>query len=455
MWKKRVALAIAAVGLLLIGFEGGQYIVMKRDPRPKPPRKPTPVYPGERPRAEFQTAPSPAAAAAVRPAESPDALSDVLREPDPFARASQLSALLPTLGPEAIPEAREALEGRAAELGGAEIPLLARFWATHDPAGASEWAFLRSPVDHRVAAILASIEVWAQVDPVAAKDEVQEMLMLPSQNARAIQNALVRGWFASGLPGLEDYIRSLEVMSIARQRALRTFFRAAIRRDGPEPIARWAEALPDEDTFFKKEAFRQLGSELADADPAAAVAWCEAHCEGPFGTSVRQLIAQRWALQDGPAAMQWVSTAPPGRERDRAAQGAFRGWWRGDAGGFRSYMSALGFEGVEPWFEPVLEAYAGALVIKTPEEAIQWAERITDDVVRERTFVNVARNWRQRDESAAEAWLEQSPLSEEARQRVRAPKKPRTGSRSRRRPAPDAEGFPDTLETPFEASPAP
>ena len=26
--------------------------------------------------------------------------------------------------------------------------------------------------------------------------------------------------------------------------------------------------------------------------------WCEAHCDGPFGSSLRQLIATHWVAQD-------------------------------------------------------------------------------------------------------------------------------------------------------------
>jgi hypothetical protein len=39
--------------------------------------------------------------------------------------------------------------------------------------------------------------------------------------------------------------------------------------------------------------------------------------------------------------------------------------------------------------------------------------------MRERSFITAALRWRDRDEDAAEAWLAQSPLSEEAREQAR------------------------------------
>ncbi len=60
------------------------------------------------------------------------------------------------------------------------------------------------------------------------------------------------------------------------------------------------------------------------------MAFCDAHCEGPYGLHVRQKIALRWASRDGPGAMEWVSNAPAGQERDWAVRSAMSGWWSAD-----------------------------------------------------------------------------------------------------------------------------
>jgi hypothetical protein len=52
---------------------------------------------------------------------------------------------------------------------------------------------------------------------------------------------------------------------------------------------------------------------------------------------------------------------------------------------------------------------------------LSWAAQINDDSRRETAFISIARRWREQDPSAAEAWVEQSPPSEKARERVRTP----------------------------------
>jgi hypothetical protein len=430
--------SVVVIGLVLlaVGFALGYVATPILSPSPAR------IFPPEVPQSrspEPLLRPSPTRPAVV------DRLRDVLREPDPFARVPQLAALLPALGPDAIPEVRAALDDRSLDLGGPEIDLLLRFWATHDPRGAASWAYAKSPGDYRAGAIIATIEPWAEVDPVSAFKYVQAMSLLPGESSRAGEIALVRGWFKSGLPGLEEYIQGLGI-SFERQRALGVFAQKTLQRDGPEAITRWAESLPDEDKKLKIDAFRRVAVALTRADPAAAVAWCDAHCEGPFGSNVRMLIAQNWAARDGLAAMQWVATAPAGQERDWAVRGAYRGWSRGDREGLMEWVEAMGVEGVEPWFQPTIDVVAFSMVAQSPGEAVKWAAAIENAADRERTLIAIARGWRKRDPSAAEAWLEQSPLSEEARAQARAPTPP--GRQGRQRdPAPD--------DPPVTASPAP
>ena len=74
---------------------------------------------------------------------------------------------------------------------------------------------------------------------------------------------------------------------------------------------------------------------------------------------------------------------------------------------------------IEPWLRPILSVYALLVAEDAPAVAIEWAERIEDDEDRETVLMLVARAWRQVDEAEAEAWLLQSPLSEEFREKAR------------------------------------
>ena len=69
---------------------------------------------------------------------------------------------------------------------------------------------------------------------------------------------------------------------------------------------------------------------------------------------------------------------------------------------------------------PTYPLYAPALAKESPARAIPFAEQISDEIAREEILVKIATAWRGEDEAACEAWLDQSLLSEEARQAVRA-----------------------------------
>jgi hypothetical protein len=361
-----------------------------------------------------------AVAPPVADVEAGGAVLQALREPDVFVRIQQLSQLLPNLGPAAVPEIADALRNPSVDLGGAEIALLTRAWALHDPAAAVNWASMSPPLGLRLSALLPAVELWAKQDPLKALKGIGPMMVIPGLNTRALQIALVRGWFDSGTPGLVEYIRDLG-MGYERQRALAAYSRRLIQRNGVEAGMRWAESLPDEPQKFKLNAFRQLASELAQHDPAAGVAWCEAHCAGPFGSGMPMMVGIRWAVQDAPAALGWLSGTPEGKERDRAVRDAYRRWTQVDRAEAEAWVEAIGPENAEPWFGAVAEVHAQFVSQEDPRKALVWVESVSDPARREQAYVRIARAWRETDESAAEAWLVQSPLLQEARERVRQP----------------------------------
>jgi len=277
-------------------------------------------------------------------------------------------------------------------------------------------------------AILVATEVWASRDPQAAAG----LVALGSVNAGlaspVAETGLIRGWYDSGQPGLEAYIQSLGI-TFERQRALKVFARRAYLRDGPEMLARWAEAISDDDPKFKLDAFRALAKVFADVNPSDAVAWCEAHCDGPYGRSMRRVIATRWAYRGGEAAMNWLAAAPEGTERVQAVKGAYRGWAQGDREGLRRWMRAKGLDGVEPYLYPAVQNFATEIGITDPVEGLQWAAILEVPKRRQNTMVNILRRWRGRDEAAAEAWMAQAGLSEEVVERARTPwRAPRKGA---------------------------
>jgi hypothetical protein len=261
------------------------------------------------------------------------------------------------------------------------------------------------------------------LDPTAAALFVADA-PTSKENYRIAMRALIVGWFRSRQPGLEEYIRAMEP-SIQRQRALTTYFKEMIRRDGLDGAIRWAEALPDTeqmDRKYKLSAHRRLMSELARSDMDIAIEWCDAQCDGPFGDGLRGRLVQIWAAYDTDAARAWLVTQPAGEQRDAATVMLFETWMVHDRDALASYMAGLtrqGMENVPRWIAPFAASYALWISWDYPEKALSWAELIEPEQKRRTTRVTIVRRWLNQDEPAAEAWIEQSSFTQDERDRAR------------------------------------
>jgi len=401
-----------AFALLVVGFVIGFAVSTSSTPPPAPTPAPT-----TEPKAPTKIS------RIFVPPETREPVLEILRnallEPDAFARVTRLASVLPALGPDAIPEVRAALDDMSVDRGAPALDLMLRWWAKNEPTGATNWAFVKAPRGYKTQSLMAAVETWATMDPEAAWAHIQTLSLIGAEFDAELQIAMVRGWFNSGHPGLTDFIQSLGP-GATRQRCVGVYAREIIQRDGAEAAIRWADSVPEDDAVFKGDVYRQVGSQVALAQPELAVPWCDRVCDGPFGRNMRQLIAQRWAAVDGIGAMEWVSHAPIGElESDKAVQGAFRGWLQRDREGLLEWVDEMGAENVEPWFQPTVEVLAVLLgKSRGPLEGMRWASAITDPEGQTRTKVTVARNWKKSDPDAVEAWMDENQVSDDFRSRV-------------------------------------
>jgi hypothetical protein len=320
-----------------------------------------------------------------------------------------------------VPAVRQILQDRTRDLDVVAIDLLVRFWATHQPDEATRWAKEKSPSVHRQDAIYAAIHTWASQDPEAAAKATWDWAD-DTQTEAAVTTGLVRGWYATNdEEGLRRFLRS-RPPGFPSQRAINAYVRLVVQTQGAQALRAWAESLPDDEEGFKLTVFRRLVLTLATMDKPAAMSWCEAHCEEPSGKGMRTLMARAWVLDDGAGTFAWLASAPEGYERDVAIRGAFHVWTQLDPEKAMSWMADLTKNGTPPpWIEPAYLFYARVLAKDKPEEAMRWAAQIKSPQDRVETQIVVARIWRGSDEAAAEQWLLQSPLSEQARAKARIP----------------------------------
>jgi hypothetical protein len=311
------------------------------------------------------------------------------------------------------------------ETGGVEFELLLRYWAIHEPGEAGFYAVASSPIGYRVAAIHVAVPPWVQADPHKALGTVQVFSMQGGDPAAAAQIALVVGWYDSGTPGLEEYIRDLGV-GFERQRSLRAYSASVIRKRGAEALMKWAEAVPEDNASYKLDVFRAVGPALVPVDLSAAKRFCDAHCDGPHGSDLRSLIALRWARQGATSApLDWLESGPEGQERNLAVRITYATWGELDRDGAIRWMKEKTAAGDAPaWLRPALPIYARLLAVDSPAEGLVWAGRLDTEKERDVVTLEIAHAWRKKDEAAAEAWLRQSSLPPELQEYVRATEEP-------------------------------
>jgi hypothetical protein len=370
----------------------------------------------------------PDAAISTGRAEALVPLTEALADPDPYARARSLGALLPTLGSDFVLEARRTLDDFPADLGAAEFELILRFWAAHEPKQAAEWSLGDgAPPQFQNLAVAMTVEIWAEADPESAVAGVGAANFSADLDlARITEKAVVQGWFKTDRAGLQKFIYQLPGGK-TRQRFIATYLAALTGAEGSEAAIRWAESITEDNVRYKRAVYRQLVVGLARSNIAAAERFCDQHCDGPHGMGMRGILARRRLMggEDGRIVIEWLAQVPEGdavqqENWSHAVWLTYALWAKSDQHAALNWMrEKLAVEEPEPWLRVLYGEYARQLAADSPEEALQWAERVEEPAARERTMVRIARYWLTQDQVAADAWLNHSSLSKAAQIQAR------------------------------------
>ncbi|MCH7600793.1 MAG: hypothetical protein IH973_13645 [Myxococcales bacterium] len=346
-----------------------------------------------------------------------ESLVRILQDADPYSRARLLGEFLPTLGAENVSVVKSLFSDGRLDLLASDTELLIHFWAMHDPVSATHWTIDDGPVAYRIPLFIAALTMWAKLDPVAAVAAGEAWLSRPDVG-NVIPLALVRGWYSAGDPPELAVFIANQSAGVLRQRSIKAYLRARMQAEGSESVMSWALAVSEDDESYKRSIFRQTAQVVTTYDRNAGMAWCAAHCDGPYGKDLRRLIAAR-LLDDGASALVWISTAPPSHETNLAVRTTYSSWVKLERREAMDWMAAQGTGGkVADWLKPALPVYVRQLALDVPMEAIQWAEQIERDGDREYALVAVVKSWLNLDRDAAMAWLDASSLSDEAKARV-------------------------------------
>jgi len=373
------------------------------------------------------------------------AIRAALAENDVLARLERTTDLLQHLDPENLPEVLEVYDQMLAVLDQWDIRPFVAAWARFDPAAAFDhtlaWPF---KIKQKIG-VETAMQGWALRDQMEARVAFRQVAVDHRDLEEGLFYSLLSGWAGSGQEGIESYIAALD--PVPQMKAIARLAGIHMRTGGAEATLRWADSILWDESYveaFKKPVFRHAARSVARWQPERAATWALEHAEHEYAEDGPRIVAEQWAARDGRAAMDWLRERPEGTPREEAAREVFVRWLRSDPEGAREWLSS---ESLTAFHDPVINAYARLRDARAPEEAIGWCERILGSDRRLGCLQAVASQWYKLDAVAAEAWLEQSPLSEEARRAVRTPptKRKRARPAARAPRADDLDGADDEL----------
>jgi len=372
-------------------------------------------------------------------------LRSALGEGDVIERQGRTASLLERLDPFDVPEVAALYERMTPLIDSSELGAFFAAWARFDTVGALDHALswrLPEMREQREIGVRAAIQVWAQRDPSAARLAAEQIGADFPAVRGALRRALVMGWANSrrGQEGLAGFIADRPPLH-SRVELIETAVRELVRGGGAEAALGWAEPILRDEGYepvFKRSVFEAAAGSAAQWDPERTAAWAVEHSGADYAKAGVGIVAKHWGRQDGAAAMAWLGEQPAGELRDQAVREAFGQWARADS---RLALAWLAAEKPTALRDPALEFKAQRIDDYEPERALGLCERIQDTARQQSCLESTAKSWYAQDAVAAETWLQQSPLDDEARSRVR--KTPRPQGQQRRGPRrPRAAGDP-------------
>jgi hypothetical protein len=232
------------------------------------------------------------------------------------------------------------------------------------------------------------------------------------------KEAIYAGWDESGKPGLMEVFNQLRLGD--QQRLAQILARRRVIVLGTQGAIEWLKTFPNpevQEMMALRVASAAAGSKQGAREISEWATPLIAAAKEPTGFPRR--IGTRWVQHDPLAAMAWLSSLPPGVDRDDGVAEAFRDWLMKDFSAADAWIhEKIQPDDIERWVEPAVSIFVKTNGMARPQESLELAARLEDQDLRDSASVILLIHWMKRDRAAAEAWLAKSNLSAEVRKRV-------------------------------------
>lgn len=242
-------------------------------------------------------------------------------------------------------------------------------WASRDPDAAIAWAEANHEGDGANPYMVGIIRAIAETNPTRATELLQ------------------------GLPFGSERGEALAAMV------------PHLLKMGPESAKQWISALSDE--RLRDGATARFAEEMAKSDPAGTASWLLANL-GEASTRAVDEVFEEWAKTDKAAAVNSFKQLPEGDARTRALRGLVTIEARSDPQAAATLMDTYPGD-VD---DRMVYHFMWNSFDKAPAVALSQATKISDENRRNRMYEHTLSSWLERDQAAAQRWIDSANLPE-------------------------------------------
>lgn len=312
-------------------------------------------------------------------------LTAALSDDDPIRRKLRVAELLDNLNAENLPAVLEAFENAPKnEETGAHFRDFLFAWARLS--GDAAMAYVQDPDAPRKerAGIVVAISGWTAVDPLGAKDYVAKVEK--KETREWMHYGVMQELIKTDLDGAIAYSEQ-NSKSRARGEQMQKIVSKLVEQKGIEGVQAWLDGIEpskkNDMHSYKEYATRISLDRMAAEDPQLAAAWIEKHAGEKYITSDGLERAARRAAGPINKELDWLAALPQHDQQRRAIGERFEDYIRED---FEKAGEWLASQPLGPAYDEAIQDYARSAVKDNADAAIAWAERISNEKLRDKTL---------------------------------------------------------------------
>ncbi|MDB6077806.1 MAG: hypothetical protein JWO82_1553 [Akkermansiaceae bacterium] len=256
------------------------------------------------------------------------------------------------------------------------IGAIAETWAGSDVAGALAWVDSLPEGPAGQSALNSILYIWVHKDPAACWKRVQTIP--PGDNRSALVTNIAGDWAASD----------------------------------PAAAIQWADGL--DDRIERALALQNAAESWANHDPAAAAEFVLKMPAGDMRLQAAAEVTAIWGTQDPEQAANWIREKLEPAVQQQAVARLMQFWGGVDPQASGQWVGALQ---PGPLREAAISSYADTASFWAPGQAANLALTLADPSARQQKLDLCLKRWFETDHLAMKSWLENAPLSPEAKSR--------------------------------------